>query len=321
MNNGIKIVMKNLRFVCAQPATLYYAWQVETMINNFIEMGVNPNNVDIVCWKQNGIIPEEWSKLASGYPARFFFYDDTRKTKHYISSIRPNILKQHWEAHPYLKDEAIFYHDSDIIFSKPISQWISEDIRDDEEWYGSDTRWYISHSYIVGKGQQIIDKMCDIMDLPESLIRENEMNAIGAQYLMKNIDYEYWDRVEKDCEQLFRQVTDLNNQIKSTDPSYHELQIWCSDMWAVLWGAWRLGYKTNCLPEFEFSWGTSTEDDYHRLNIMHNAGVTSPSQNLFYKAEYMNSLPYNSELTINDNTASKKYWEWIKKTASKSVLL
>lgn len=313
--------MKNLRFVSAQPATLYYAWQVEVMLNNFIEMGVNPNNVDIVCWKQNGVVPEEWSKLASGYPARFFFYDDTRETKHYISSIRPNILKQHWAAYPTLKDEAIFYHDSDIIFSKPISEWISEDIIDDEEWYGSDTRWYISHSYIAGKGQQIIDKMCEIMDLSEELIRENEMNSIGAQYLMKNVDYEYWDRVEKDCEQLFRQVTDLNNQIKSETPSYHELQIWCSDMWAVLWGAWRRGWKTNCLPEFDFSWGTSTEDDFYKMNIMHNAGVTSPAQNLFYKAQFMNSLPYNAELTINDNTASKKYWEWIEKTASKSKLL
>ena len=315
------IRLKNLRFVCAQPATLYYAWQVEVMLNNFIEMGVNPNNVDIVCWKQNGVVPEEWSKLASGYPARFFFYDDTRETKHYISSIRPNILKQHWAAYPTLKDEAIFYHDSDIIFSKPISEWISDEIIIDEEWYGSDTRWYISHSYIVGKGQQIIDKMCEIMELPEELISDNEMNAIGAQYLMKNVDYEYWDRVESDCEQLFRQVTDLNNQIKSETPSYHELQIWCSDMWAVLWGAWRRGWKTNCLPEFEFSWGTSTEDDFYKLNIMHNAGVTSPGQGLFYKAQYMNSLPYNAELTINDNTASKKYWECIEKTAAKSVLL
>ena len=315
------IRLKNLRFVCAQPATLYYAWQVEVMLNNFIEMGVNPNNVDIVCWKQNGVVPEEWSKLASGYPARFFFYDDTRETKHYISSIRPNILKQHWAAYPTLKDEAIFYHDSDIIFSKPISEWISDEIIIDEEWYGSDTRWYISHSYIVGKGQQIIDKMCEIMELPEELIRDNEMNAIGAQYLMKNVDYEYWDRVESDCEQLFRQVTDLNNELKRETPSYHELQIWCSDMWAVLWGAWRRGWKTNCLPEFEFSWGTSTEDDFYKLNIMHNAGVTSPGQGLFYKAQYMNSLPYNAELTINDNTASKKYWECIEKTAAKSVLL
>ena len=75
------------------------------------------------------------------------------------------------------------------------------------------------------------------------------------------------------------------------------------------------------MPEFEFSWGTSTEDDFHRLNIMHNAGVTSSGQGLFYKAQYMNSLPYNAELPINDNTASKKYWEWIEKTALKSKLL
>jgi hypothetical protein len=312
--------MKELRFVCAQPATLYYAWQVEVMLNNFMEMGVNPNFIDIVCWKQNGVIPEEWSKLANGYPARFFFYNDTRETKHYISSIRPNILKQHWAAHPYLKDEAIFYHDSDIIFSKSISEWISTDIRNDEEWYGSDTRWYIAHSYIVGKGQQIIDKMCEIMDLPESLIRDNEMNAIGAQYLMKGVDYEFWDRVERDCEQLFKQVTELNNEIKKENPTYHELQIWCSDMWAVLWGAWRRGWKTNCLPEFDFSWGTSSEADYFRLNIMHNAGVTSPNDGLFYKAQWMSELPYDKELNIKENTASRRYWDWIQKTASKSVL-
>jgi hypothetical protein len=313
--------MRQLRFVCAQPATLYYVWQVEVMLNNFIEMGVNPNFIDIVCWKQNGVIPEEWSKLASNYPARFFFYDDTRETKHYISSIRPNILKQHWAAHPYLKGDAIFYHDSDIIFSKPISEWISNDIINDEEWHGSDTRWYIAHSYIVGKGQQIIDKMCDIMGLDEELIRTNEMNSIGAQYLMKNVDYEYWDRVETDSEQLFRQITDLNNEIKRDNPSYHELQIWCSDMWAVLWGAWRRGWKTNCLSEFDFSWGTSTEDDFYKMSIMHNAGVTDSSSGLFYKAGYMNSLPYNVELNINENTASKKYWEWIQKTALKSKLV
>ncbi len=320
--DGIKIVPdRNLRFVCAQPATLYYAWQVEVMLNNFIHMGVNPNMIDIVCWKQNGVIPEEWSKLANGYPARFFFYDDTRENRHYISSIRPNILKQHWAAHPYLVDDAIFYHDSDIIFSKPIQQWISEEIRDNDEWYGSDTRWYIAHSYIIGKGQQIIDKMCDIMDLPESLIKDNEMNAIGAQYLMKNVDYEFWNRVESDCEKLYKEISELNSEIKQSNPTYHELQIWCADMWAVLWGAWRRGWKTNCLPEFDFSWGTSTEDDFHKMNIMHNAGITSPSHGLFYKAQYMNSLPYNLDLNINNGTASKKYWEWIQSTAQKSKII
>jgi hypothetical protein len=159
------------------------------------------------------------------------------------------------------------------------------------------------------------------MEMDESVIEANEMNAIGAQYLMKGIDYEFWNRVEKDSELLFRQITDLNNIKKTETPSYHELQIWCSDMWAVLWGGWRRGAKTNCHPNFEFSWGTSTKDDYHKLNIMHNAGVTSSGHGLFYKAQYMNSLPYNAELTINDDTASIEYWKWIQLTATKSVLL
>ena len=85
-----------IRFICAQPATDYYVWQVDVMLNNFITMGINLNWVDVVCNIQNNI-PDKWIKLAEHYPARFFFYKDTRETKHYISSIRPNILKQHFK--------------------------------------------------------------------------------------------------------------------------------------------------------------------------------------------------------------------------------
>ena len=109
--------------------------------------------------------------------------------------------------------------------------------------------------------------------------------------------------------------------IKANNPSYHELQIWCSDMWAVLWGGWRLGHETRCLPEFDFSWGTPSEIDYHKMNIMHNAGVTGESNGLFYKAGYQNEFPYGKELDIKTETASWHYWDWVKKTAEKSVLI
>ena len=313
--------MRQLRFICAQPATLYYAWQVEVMINNFIEMGINPNHIDVVCWKQNNVIPEEWLKLANRYPARFLFYNETRETRHYISSIRPNLLKQHWLAYPELQNEIIFYHDCDIIFSKPIREWIPDEMLNDEMWYGSDTRWYIAHSYIKSKGQDVIDKMCEIMDLPEKLIEDNELNSIGAQYLMKNVNFEYWDRVEKDCEKLYKEITELNNQKKVADPTHHELQIWCADMWAVLWGSWRLGNQTVCHKNFEFSWGTSSEEDFNKMSIMHNAGVTSAGDGLFYKANYMNKLPYGEQLEIKENTASRKYWDCITKIGQKSCLI
>ena len=55
--------MKNLRYICCQPAIPYYTWQVEVLINNFKKMGVNPNYIDIVCGIENGIIPENWQKM------------------------------------------------------------------------------------------------------------------------------------------------------------------------------------------------------------------------------------------------------------------
>ena len=308
----------NLRYICAQPTSLFYAWQVEVVINNFMEMGINPNNIDIVCWKINNVIPVEWVKLTQKYPARFFFYDDTRETKHYISSIRPNILKQHFTAHPELEGEAIFYHDCDIVFTKPID-W--KQFLQDDKWYGSDTRWYIAHSYIVSKGQDVIDEMCKIVGIEESVVKDNELNSIGAQYLMKGINAKFWENVERDCERLYKDITTLNNQKKSIDPSHHELQIWCADMWAVLWNGWKLGKETVCHPDLEFAWGTSTEEDYNKLNILHNAGVVTSADGLFYKAEWMDRLPYNRNLNIKEGTASRKYYEIIQQVEKKSVLL
>ena len=315
------IILRELRFVSAQPATTYYAWQVEVMLNNFRKQGINLNNVDIVCWKQNDEVPEEWLKLANGYPARFFFYNDTRETTHYISSIRPNILKQHWKARPEIHFDAIFYHDSDIIFTKPISEWITDEMIMDEKWYGSDTRWYIGHDYIISKGEDVLSEMCRIVDIDKDLVKQNELNSIGAQYLMKGINYQFWDNVEKDSENLFREINLLSNHKKLIDPSYHELQIWCADMWAVLWNGWKLGYESICHPNLEFSWGTSSEADYFKMNIMHNAGVTNSTSGQFFKAEYMNELPYNKDLKITPNTASWHYWNEICETAKTSVLL
>jgi hypothetical protein len=92
-------------------------------------------------------------------------------------------------------------------------------------------------------------------------------------------------------------------------------------MWAVLWGAWRRGWKTNCVDSMLFSWGTSDEAEYHKQNIMHNAGVTTAESGLFYKPQFMHELPYGKPLQIKEGTASKKYWEWIQKTGDKSCLV
>jgi hypothetical protein len=316
-----------IRFICAQPAVIYYAWQVEVMLQNFISVGININDVDIVC-SVKGSVPEEWSKLANNYPARFFFYNDKRETKHYISSIRPNILKQHFEAYPELKDDAIFYHDCDMVFTKPID-WNKFTV--DNKWYGSDTRFYISYEYIISKGEDVLDKMCEIVGIDKQVIKDNELNCIGAQYLMKGIDATFWANVEKDSERLFKEITDLNNEKVQLDrhtmpegearQPYHPLQIWCADMWAVLWNGWKLGYETVCHEDLTFAWATSDKKTWDECNIYHNAGATNSNSGIFYKAAYSNKLPYNEQLEIKEDSASYEYWKLIEKAAKTSVLI
>lgn len=300
----------NLRFICAQPATTYYLWQVEVMIKNFYNVGINPNNVDIVCSiDKSGILPVGWVNLAQKYNTfRFFFYPDTRENPVYVSSIRPNILKQHFKSNPYLADEAIFYHDCDIVFTRPID-W--NKFLFDDKWYGSDCRFYIAHDYINSKGGEELDLMCQIVGIDKQVIKDNELNAIGAQYLMKGIDWTFWAKVEQDSEDLFKEVSDLVRKKIDKDPTHHGLQIWTADMWAVLWNGWLMGKETICHSDFNFAWGVSHITDWTRCNIYHNAGVTDTSNRHFYKGIYQDRIP-PKDLDINHETCSFMYYQLVR---------
>ena len=307
-----------MKFVSAQPATLYYSWQVEVMINNFIEHNINPNDIHIVCYVINSNIPIEWVKLKNHYKeVNFYFYNDTRETKYYISSIRPNILKQHFKKYPELSKEHIFYHDCDILLTK-IIDW--NKFTQDNIFYGSDTISYIGYNYIKSKGDDVLDKMVEIIGIDEEIIKSNQNNTIGAQYILKNIDYSFWENIEYNSERLYKEITDLNRIKKQDNPNYHELQIWCSDMWSLLWEIWKNNKETKISDDLSFSWGSSNDSEFNKHNIFHNAGVTTSKDGLFYKAEYMNKLPYNLNLSIKEGTASKKYYDAIQKTEKITIL-
>jgi hypothetical protein len=47
----------------------------------------------------------------------------------------------------------------------------------------------------------------------------------------------------------------------------------------------------------------------------------SGNDGLFYKANYINHYPYGDDLDIREGTASKRYYEIVKDTAKKSVLI
>jgi hypothetical protein len=287
------------------------------MLYNFKRRGINLNDVNIIC-SIDERVPLEWVKLRDAYDAKFFFYQDRRRTKKYVSSIRPNILKQHFAEYPELGNETLFYHDCDIIFSHilPTAQFEGNQV-----WYGSDTGSYTNYDYIISKGQDIFDKMVEMVGIDPQIVIDNNQNSIGAQYILKGVDEAFWHDVQIDSENLFIEINEMNIAKKKENPEYHELQIWCADMWALLWNIWKRGHITKCHDDLRFSWATSSDKSYDEYKIFHNAGVMSAQDDLFFKAKYTNGLPYNLGLELKDGRASKKYYEWIQRVEKESVLL
>lgn len=284
------------------------------MINNFISNGVDPGDIHIVCaYKQT--IPEKWKTLVAYYSkVKFFFYKDERFKPTYISSIRPHVLHQHWLRNSELEKETVFYHDCDIVFTKPID---FTELLEDDNCYVSDTVSYIGAKYIRSKGEHYLDLMTRLVNVNKDLVISQEKESGGAQYILKNISAKFWEKVYFDSENLWRMV---NHEIKKDKPD-HPIQIWCADMWAVLWNLWFFDKMVKVTDKMSFAWATSGIQDWDKHPIYHNAGVTGPDQKLFYKGQYQARLPYDIKMEdFTDKQCSYKYAEEILKTKEVTCL-
>ena len=311
--------MRNLRYICCQPAISYYTWQVEVLINNFKKMGVNPNYIDIVCAIDNDVIPDEWTKLMNHYnDVRFFFYNDSREDKSYIPSIYFNLMKQHIVARPEIQNDVLFLHDSDIVFTKSVD---FNSMIEGNVWYLSDTKFYINYDYIQQKGNHIYEKMCDIVGIDKLIPKLMNNNSGGAQYIVKNTTYEFWDKVETDSVKLYKYFCNEEpNYVKKHDGDY-PIQKWTAGMWSLLWNAWYFGYETIIDKKMDFGWVTNSYSDVDKYAILHNAGVLNGNDGLFYKGNYIDKLPYNENLEIDEKRATFFYWKEIQETSAKSILI
>lgn len=318
------MLQKKMTFISVQPDVPYFHWQVEVMINNFMKTGINPNWIEVLFSYQDSPTSEA-KKLATDYPyIRFFFYKRTiTDNKGYIPVLRPDALEQHFKRFPNLTNEPIFYHDSDIIFNKLPD---FDKLNTDGFWYLSDTVSYIGAKYIKSKSYQLFLDLCSIVKINPLLVEENESSSGGAQYLMKGVDSNYWKKVKEDCLSLYhymseREKEERKNLTQEESKTFNPIQKWCADMWSVLWNAWLIGAKTKLSDELNFSWGTSDIKAYESCNIMHNAGVTTSKDGLFYKGEFINKNPFLEDLSwIKKDTASSKYVEAIEYTKRQRLL-
>jgi hypothetical protein len=326
----------NLIFVSAQPDTVYFHWQVEIYLYQFSKHGIINR-----CYALFGYItkPSEYGiYLASKYP-NIKFYKDERKaqapeTIAYAPTIRPHLLSKFFKEYPEL-GKNVFYHDSDIFLVKlPKFEYMLDPF--DKTTYLSNTISYIGYEYIKTCAKRyklkhpslpdddIFYGMCDVLDIDYELVIKNENNSGGAQYLLKNIDTEFWKECEVKCETLY---TYLSNYEKKY-PIIKPIQKWTVDMWVILWLYWKKGFRTLIHKELDFSWATSSSDDYKRLNIFHLAGVTDNiASDKFHKGLFIKRSVFDAYIEdpnifshIDPNNATYEYVKIIKEYVQKNYM-
>jgi hypothetical protein len=300
-----------LKYLSAQPAQPYYLWQVETIINNFTSQGINPSDIHILL---AGYKTPDWELIVKGYPdITLFFYEDTRQDKSYIPSIYFHLMAKHLQAFPELKDEMLFLHDSDIIFTKPPKlDWAMTK----KVWYMSDTNSYISYDYIMSKGIDVYEGMCKVMGISKLIPKLMNYNIVGAQYIVSGEGWRFWNKVENDSVRLYRHFCDTEKDYKGVG---YPIQKWTAGMWSLLWNAWIYGHPTEVRKELDFCWSTDPISRSKHNFILHNAGVTSSDNRLFFKSDYTGKLPYWEELDIDNTKCSSIYWEELKRVGNTSV--
>lgn len=309
-------------FISAQPDDFYFVWQLELQIRNFSSLGIAKSNYHILI----GVDPKkglsyDFQDLIKKYSsfANFFIYNDTRKSRNYIPSLRPHILKKHYIKYPDLSKQSIFYHDSDILFRKlPIN----DEMVHDDVCYLSDTRSYLDTNYVIETGgKNALEAMCSISGIKVQQAVEYDAHCGGAQYLLKHVDYKFWSKIEKRCENIYTELCNINisrsnellynHGVKRSD--YKGIQAWCADMWAIFYTLIEEHQKIMISDSMHFCWADSPLEEWEKCSILHYTGNQKNEETSFKKSLYTQYLPQHdwNLRNISPKTCSIKVVEQI----------
>lgn len=315
--------------ITAQPDDSYFLWQNHLYIESCLERGFTEDQIHILLYKpKNRVANSSWDRLKTIYPKlNIFLYEDLgiqQFLSTYIPVLRPHILWQHFTAFPELQYRTIIYTDSDILWTEnlDIEKYFNDNIN-----YISNASSYLNYDYLLNKINDAIPEkkeelikldyiqgMCDIIGLDKQIIIDNNNNTGGVQYILKNIDADFWKKVEQDVLKIRMYLLNINKQFFKNENT--GIQSWCSDLWAVLWNLWLLNKEVKVVSELDFAWATEPIEKLNSCTIYHNAGVTGKYMNdvpYFYKGAYhtgQNPLLDEHLETIINNEQSKKHCTW-----------
>lgn len=284
--------MRDLKIITVQPDACAFWWTVAVQLYNAKRLGIEKYFQVLVFQsfdrRDEGFHPK-WKFLEKKFPeAKFFYYKDTDNiteiftTFNYIPLLRPWTLKQHWQKFPELQKDAVFYIDSDVLFTR-FPQFLF-DVKDNETVYASNAKSYISAEYFDSKIKDVIlseldvYKETDILNtaagfcgINRKICEQNNEKSGGAQYFLKNIPSNFWQQVFDASLKIRTYLMAQNKRFFASEDA--GIQSWCSDIWATIWTLWARGDDFQTPKEFDFCWASNYVSEWENTNIYHDASA------------------------------------------------
>lgn len=285
--------MKNLNIITVQPDAPMFQWTVAVQLYNARELGIL-KYFSVLVFKSydekhrpfNG----KWKFLEKKFPeARFYYYEDTENVSQvmaalgYIPLLRPWTLKQHWLKYPELEKDAILYIDSDVVFTKHPNFLFK--LKDDDIQYFSQAGEYTNATYFDSKRKDVIleelekykkvdvlDKAASYCGITRAICEKNNDKTGAAQYLLKNIDSQFWQDVFDSSSKIKVYLADINRRFFPSEDA--GIQSWCSDIWALVWNLWKRELPTDTPEEMNFCWATNYIEEWDKNYIYHDASAS-----------------------------------------------
>lgn len=320
---------RELNFITTCPTDTYFSWQVHLWLESLKQIGCSHKAIVLLFSPLGRAINPIWEKINKLYPeASFHTYKDDGTVNPflgiYIPILRLYTMKRFCEEYPEISQKAVFYCDSDIIFTEKFN---IDHLLDDEIIYLSDTNSYINASYFDSKIKDVLphkledykkidvlDEAAKIVGINRQICEKNNMHSGGTQYLLKNTNADFWKTIFDKCIPLLYYLRQINKEyFESENKGY---QSWTADMWLVLWELWRRGFETKIVKELDFAWAPDPIEKLQTHSIYHNAGITGNYMNgipYFYKGKYHQGANPMTDPHIDvvlNHEESKKHCTW-----------
>ncbi|TCP94771.1 coenzyme PQQ synthesis protein D (PqqD) [Cricetibacter osteomyelitidis] len=279
---------------CTQ-ASLRYRWESEVLLTNLQKHG-SYNIIFLLYGKDRSMGPY----LQEKYGISYYYFEDNRPQKHYLTSIRPYLWYQFLSQYPQMEKEVFFYIDTDIIFREMIA--FDKIPVDAQNWYGANSP-YVKASYLRSKHPLYLQGLQTILSVTDEELKWTENSPAGAQWLIAQPTAAFFNEMYVHCERVYDFLLTMERiPLLQKEERLEEHGKWLTDMWCMAWLAPKYGITVHTSSELDFSWPTHSAEQWERYKILHNAGVTSKNADAFNKAKWARIPPF---FFNHDNVSSK----------------